>query len=54
MSWLNLFSFGFPITIFSVFILLTLSVTPFSWAFSDLVGEIVEFLEDLIGGMSNG
>jgi flagellar biosynthetic protein FliR len=51
---LNLFSFGFPITIFSVFILLTLSVTPFAWAFSDLVGEIVEFLEDLIGGMSNG
>ena len=51
---LNLFSFGFPITIFSVFVLLTLSITPFAWAFSDLTNAIVDFLRTLIEGMQNG
>ena len=51
---LNLFSFGFPITIFSVFVLITLSISPFAWAFSDLTDSITEFLGTLIQGMRDG
>ena len=51
---LNLFSFGFPITIFSVFILITLSISPFAWAFSDLTKATTEFLGTLIQGMHDG
>jgi len=51
---LNLFSFGFPITIFSVFVLITLSISPFAWAFSDLTASVTEFLGTLIQGMRDG
>lgn len=51
---LNLFSFGFPITIFSVFVLITMSISPFAWAFSDLTKAITEFLGTLIQGMHDG
>ena len=51
---LNLFSFGFPITILSVFVLLVFSVTPIAWAFADLLEDIVSILNTLTEGMGNG
>ena len=51
---LNLFSFGFPITIFSVFVLLILSVAPLAWSFSDLLETVMRIIDTLTEGMSNG
>lgn len=51
---LNLFSFGFPITILSVFVLLILSVTPIAWSFSDLLNDAFNVLQTMIGGMPDG
>jgi flagellar biosynthetic protein FliR len=51
---LNLFSFGFPITILSVFVLLVLSVTPLAWSFSDLLEATMAVLKTLIESMPNG
>lgn len=51
---LNLFSFGFPITILSVFVLLLLSITPLAWSFSDLLENIMSVLDTLVKGMRDG
>ena len=51
---LNLFSFGFPITLLSVFVLLIYSVTPFAWSFSDLTREVMAIIDTLIKGMPDG
>ena len=51
---LNLFSFGFPITLLSVFVLLIYSVTPFAWSFADLTRDVFGILNTLIGGMKDG
>lgn len=51
---LNLFSFGFPITILSVFVLLVFSVTPIAWAFADLLENIMLILTTLTEGMGDG
>lgn len=47
---LNLFSFGFPITLFAVFILLFLSAVPLGFAFQDLVAAALLDLGDLMRG----
>jgi flagellar biosynthetic protein FliR len=51
---LNLFSFGFPITILSVFVLLVFSVTPIAWAFAALLENIMSILTTLTEGMGDG
>ena len=51
---LNLFSFGFPITLISVFLLLFLSAAPMGYAFQDLVVSALEDLGDLLRGAALG
>lgn len=46
---LNLFSFGFPLTILTCFIALYVSTTPFASGISDMIEFILEFIEDIIG-----
>lgn len=48
---LNLFSFGFPITLMAVFFLLFLSAWPLSRAFGDLIGESLAALEGLLAAV---
>lgn len=45
---LNLFSFGFPITLLAVFVLLFLSAGPLGYAFQDLVSNALNALDDLL------
>ena len=45
---LNLFSFGFPITLISVFIFLNLGVVPIANAFSDLTGMAINLIDNVL------
>ena len=51
---LNLFSFGFPMTMLGAFIVLYLSVTNFGFAFSDLVNTSLDHLMSTIESLANG
>ena len=51
---LNLFSFGFPITIFSTFVILYLSIGNMGLAFSDLINASLDHLMQTIRGISDG
>ena len=51
---LNLFSFVFPVTILSAFIILYFSTGTMALAFSDLIFSTIEALEDLMIGISDG
>jgi flagellar biosynthetic protein FliR len=51
---LNLFSFGFPLTILSCFIALYLSTTPLAAGIKDMISFILQFLEDSILEARNG
>ena len=51
---LNLFSFGFPISMISVFIILYSASSVIGFAFSDLVDMALEHLESVIGGLGVG
>ena len=45
---LNLFSFGFPITLISVFIFLYGAVGPISNAFSDITGMAINIIDNVL------
>lgn len=51
---LNLFSFGFPITMLGAFLVLYLSADSLGFAFADLVDSGTEALETLLGDLANG
>ncbi|WP_439139983.1 flagellar biosynthetic protein FliR [Roseicyclus sp.] len=51
---LNLFSFGFPITLFAVFMLLFMSTGPIGFAFQDLVAAALVDMGDLLRGAALG
>jgi flagellar biosynthetic protein FliR len=51
---LNLFSFGFPITLLGTFIFLYLSASTIGFAMSDLVEASIQSMQDMIWGISNG
>lgn len=51
---LNLFSFGFPITMLSVFFILFASTSVLGFAFSDLVNATLEDIEMILGGLVGG
>jgi len=52
---LNLFSFGFPITLITVFVLLFLAAAPIGFAFQDVVTRGLDLVgETLRGAASNG
>lgn len=51
---LNLFSFGFPITLLAGFLLLLLYTAPLGFAFRDLVIEALDDLGDLLRGARLG
>ena len=51
---LNLFSFVFPVTILSAFIILYFSTGTMALAFSDLIFSTIEALEDLLIGIKDG
>ena len=46
---LNLFSFGFPLTILTCFVALYVSTTPFAGGIADMIEFILVFIEDIIG-----
>ena len=51
---LNLFSFGFPITLIAVFILLYVSVGSFGASSNDLIDSGLFYMRTLIGDLANG
>lgn len=51
---LNLFSFGFPLTLITVFVALYMTATPMGYAFVDLVEFTLDGLDDLLGGLAGG
>jgi flagellar biosynthetic protein FliR len=51
---LNLFSFGFPITLLGTFIFLYFSSTSIGFAMSDLVNAAIQSMQDMIWGLNNG
>jgi flagellar biosynthetic protein FliR len=51
---LNLFSFGFPITILSTMFVLYFGVSPLAHSFFDLIVDQVNLLTEMLGGISNG
>ena len=51
---LNLFSFGFPIALISVFIFLYAGVGPISDAFSDLTGTAINLINDILHSTKKG
>ena len=51
---LNLFSFVFPVTILSAFVILYFSTSTMALAFSDLIFSTIEALEDLMIGINDG
>ena len=52
---LNLFSFGFPITLITVFVLLFLAAGPIGFAFQDVVTQALDLLDETLqGGAGNG
>jgi flagellar biosynthetic protein FliR len=51
---LNLFSFGFPITILSTIVILFFSISPLANMLVDIVADHADVLADLILELSNG
>ena len=51
---LNLFSFGFPIALISVFIFLYLGVGPISNAFSDLTATAINLIDEVLHSYKEG
>lgn len=52
---LNLFSFGFPITLITVFVLLFLATGPMGFAFQDVVNRALDLLDETLrGAVLNG
>ncbi|MGB2189371.1 MAG: flagellar biosynthetic protein FliR, partial [Candidatus Puniceispirillaceae bacterium] len=51
---LNLFSFGFPITLLAVFILLYVSVGAFATSSDNLIDSGLSYMQTLIGDLANG
>ena len=51
---LNLFSFGFPITLMVVFVLLFFSVSAFAESAKSLIENALFFVDDLILGLRHG
>ena len=51
---LNLFSFGFPITLVSIFVILFVSVPHLAAAFSDLTGQMLQALKFILQGVEGG
>lgn len=51
---LNLFSFGFPLTLMAVFIALYLTATPMGYAMADLVEFAVAAMERMLSGLRDG
>jgi flagellar biosynthetic protein FliR len=51
---LNLFSFGFPLTILTCFVALYVSTTPFASGIAEMIEFILEFIEDTIGEADRG
>ena len=51
---LNLFSFGFPIALISVFIFLYLGVVPISNAFSDLTAMAINLIDEVLHSYKEG
>lgn len=51
---LNLFSFGFPISMLGVFFILYISADVFGFAFTDLVEAALDSIERSIGGLAIG
>ena len=51
---LNLFSFGFPITLLGTFIFLYFSASTIGFAMSDLVDASIRSMQDMIWGLDNG
>ncbi len=51
---LNLFSFGFPITLIAVFVLLFVSAEAFGHSARDLVDSGLAYVQAMIGGLASG
>ena len=51
---LNLFSFGFPITLISVFILLYVSAGAFGASAQGLIDSGLVYVQTMIGDLANG
>ena len=51
---LNLFSFGFPMTILGAFFILYFSVDALAFGFQDLARSILELLSSLLSVETNG
>ena len=51
---LNLFSFGFPISLLAVFLLLFFSAGAFGTSSQSLIDSALTSLQDLIGGLASG
>lgn len=51
---LNLFSFGFPLTILTCFAALYFSTTPFAAGIADMIEFMLEFIEDIISDLDDG
>lgn len=51
---LNLFSFGFPISMIGIFIILFMSTSVLGYAFTDLIEATLGDIEALLGGLANG
>jgi len=51
---LNLFSFGFPLTILTCFVALYFSTTPFAAGIADMIEFMLEFVEDTIAEVHDG
>jgi flagellar biosynthetic protein FliR len=51
---LNLFSFGFPITLLGTFVFLYFSASTIGFAMSDLVESSIKSMQDMIWGIENG
>ena len=51
---LNLFSFAFPITMMAVFFIIFLSVTTLGSSFSNLIGDAIFAMQQMIESMIDG
>ncbi len=51
---LNLFSFGFPLTILATFFALYFSVDAIQFVFKDLLRQSIDLVEAVLGGLSDG
>jgi len=51
---LNLFSFGFPISLLAVFLLLFFSAGAFGTSSQSLIDSALTSLQEMIGGLANG